>query len=342
MINYTDRLDKAIRISAWAHEKQGQHRKGTDIPYIIHPFGVMIIASNATDDEDILIACLMHDVLEDVDYNIYNETKMREDFGDRVVTIVKDVTKDENEEDWHERSKAYLRHLQHKASDEAVIVSASDKIHNLQSILTDYETEGEKLWQRFSTKSSADQIWWYEQIYLVLIRRNAPSELIIQLYVHLSNLKFTLESNKKLPHQNMKEAYLRAAEIYHYRYINYARDYDEWYNSPDRYGDHAPSAVHFYGDHLSDTFMNREEDEMNEYDWSKQYNEGKKYEEISSTDRRKYKNFVQDWGLPEPTGKPPVNKIDLLKVRDTLESSKLMQKIPKVSYSRFLDGVMFK
>jgi len=41
MIKYTDRLDSAIRKAAWAHEQQDQHRKGTDIPYIIHPFGVM-------------------------------------------------------------------------------------------------------------------------------------------------------------------------------------------------------------------------------------------------------------------------------------------------------------
>ena len=62
MINYTERLDKALRKAAWSHEQQGQHRKGSDIPYIIHPVGAMMIASNATDDEDILIACLMHDV----------------------------------------------------------------------------------------------------------------------------------------------------------------------------------------------------------------------------------------------------------------------------------------
>lgn len=51
MINVTSRLDKAIRRAAWAHEQAGQHRKGTDVPYIVHPSGVMIIASNVTDDE---------------------------------------------------------------------------------------------------------------------------------------------------------------------------------------------------------------------------------------------------------------------------------------------------
>lgn len=193
MINSTQRLSKAIREAARAHEKSNKpYRKGTDIPYIIHPFNVMLIASNITDDEDILIACLMHDVLEDVDSSIYDEHKMREDFGERVVAIVKDVTKDENETDWHECAKAYLRHLEREASDEAMIVSASDKIHNLRSTLTDYETYGEDLWTRFTTKSSVDQQWWYESILGVMIKRGVPIELIEQLDQHVKKL------NKKL------------------------------------------------------------------------------------------------------------------------------------------------
>ena len=194
MINYTNRLDNAIRKAAWAHEQQDQHRKGSDIPYIIHPFGVMLIASNATDDEDILIACLMHDVLEDVDSSIYSEDQMRDEFGDRVVAIVKDVTKDESVRDWHERSKAYLHHLEHEASDEAVIVSASDKIHNLLSILTDHATHGDAVWDRFTTKSSTDQLWWYESILGVITKRAVPVELRSHLKAQVEILKSKVQT----------------------------------------------------------------------------------------------------------------------------------------------------
>ena len=195
MINYTKKLDKAIRKAARAHEQAGQHRKGTDIPYIIHPFGVMIIAASITNDEDTLIACLMHDVLEDVAASIFNESQMRQEFGDRVVSIVKDVTKDDSIEDWHKRSRAYLNHLEFNASDEAVIVSAADKIHNLLSMLSDYETVGEDLWQRFTTKSSADQVWWYESILEVIEKRNAPQELCLTLSRQLDTLKSKLQTN---------------------------------------------------------------------------------------------------------------------------------------------------
>lgn len=193
MINYTTRLDSAIKKAARAHQNntniEKRCRKGTDIPYIIHPFGVMIIASNATDDEDTLIACLMHDVLEDVDSNTYDEIKMREDFGDRVVAIVKDVTKNGNVNDWRERSEAYLTHLEHQASDEAVIVSASDKIHNLLSTLSDYAIVGDDVWQIFATKSGQDQLWWYKSILEVITKRGVPAILSEKLSEQVDILK---------------------------------------------------------------------------------------------------------------------------------------------------------
>jgi (p)ppGpp synthase/HD superfamily hydrolase len=189
MIKFTQRLDKAIRISAWAHEQSHEHRKGGDIPYIIHPFGVMLIASNITENEDTLIACLLHDVLEDVPSTIYSEDQMNKDFGNEVLSIVKDVTKNRDINNWYEVSKAYLNHLEFEASDEAVIVSASDKIHNLKSTLFDYQDLGDKLWDIFTTKNSSDQVWWYSSVLEVLKKRNCPKELIDIFSEEISNLK---------------------------------------------------------------------------------------------------------------------------------------------------------
>jgi (p)ppGpp synthase/HD superfamily hydrolase len=190
MINYTNRLDAAIRIAATAHREQ--RRKGSDTPYIIHPFGVMLIASNVTANEDTLIACLFHDIIEDVPKE-YSAEQMRKDFGDKVLRIVLDVTKDENIEDWHERSKAYLKHLEYGAGEEAIIVSSADKIHNLKSVLTDYGKVGDKLWDRFSTKSGADQLWWYESILEIITKRKAPASLIKQLSADVESLRDLLK-----------------------------------------------------------------------------------------------------------------------------------------------------
>lgn len=176
MINYTKRLDVALMRASWAHQNNAnekkRYRKGTDIPFVIHPFAVMIIASNYTNDEDILIACLMHDILEDVDSATYDESKMREDFGDRVVEIVKGVTKDISLTSWHDRGKAYLKHLEFEASNESIIVCASDKMHNIMTILSDYESIGPDLWSRFSA-GRKDQQWWYRSV-LDVIKKRLP------------------------------------------------------------------------------------------------------------------------------------------------------------------------
>jgi len=189
MINYTNRLDGAIRRAAWAHERQNQHRTGTDIPYIIHPFGVMAIVSNYTDDEDILIACLMHDILEDVSPEIYNEFDMKLEFGEDVVAMVRDVTKNQDIVGWHDQSRAYLDHLRDRADARSVIVSAADKMHNLLSTLADYQAHGDNVWQRFSTKSAIDQLWWYESIFNIVSRRCEIVELNNQFASQLAVLR---------------------------------------------------------------------------------------------------------------------------------------------------------
>lgn len=197
MIQFTERLDKALRMAARAHEKQGQHRKGSDIPYIIHPVGVMLIANQATDDEDTLIACLLHDVLEDVDPEIYSEDDMRRDFGDQVVRIINDVTNSPNIQDWHENRQAYADHLEREACDEAVIVSSADKIHNLTSTITDYKVTGDDLWQRFTTKNVNDQFWWYETILGVLKKRRPEAHMTAHLEARIAELRSLVEANAK-------------------------------------------------------------------------------------------------------------------------------------------------
>ena len=62
-ISLTPRLQQAITQAATSHD--GHYRKGSTKPYVTHVVSVMLIASEYTDDEDILIACLLHDIMED-------------------------------------------------------------------------------------------------------------------------------------------------------------------------------------------------------------------------------------------------------------------------------------
>lgn len=172
----TPRLDQAMRTAAIAH--RDHKRKSTDIPYIVHLFSVMTLVSQETHDEDVLIAALLHDTLEDV-ADQYSREDMLRDFGERVVAIVEGVTKDDTLTSWRDRSESYLSNLK-LASDESVIVAAADKLHNLQSTLTDLNEQGEKLWDRFNS-GKYDQLWWYESVANVIAERLPDSILTAKL-----------------------------------------------------------------------------------------------------------------------------------------------------------------
>lgn len=156
---YTPRLNQAIIQAATSHD--GHYRKGTRVPYVTHVMSVMLIAAQHTDDEDVLIACLLHDVMEDQPHT-YSFDRMAADFGLRVVELVRDVTKDDSLADWQARSDAYLAHLR-TANPDAVLISLADKYHNLSSILTDHEQLGDALWGRFNSGKQQQQ-WWYASV----------------------------------------------------------------------------------------------------------------------------------------------------------------------------------
>ena len=166
------RLIQAINTAAWAH--RDHVRKGTDIPYVSQVVGVMHLVSQVTDDEDVLIAALFHDILEDVPEE-YSPQRMAEEFGDRVVELVRGVTKDSTLSSWQDRSDAYLAHLR-EADDSSVLISAADKLHNLLSIHADLDELGDELWGRFNSGKER-QLWWYRSVADLVLER-LPGNLL--------------------------------------------------------------------------------------------------------------------------------------------------------------------
>lgn len=178
------RLIQAMNIAAWAH--RAHVRKGTDIPYVSHVFGVMHLLAQVSDDEDVLIAGLFHDILEDVPEE-YSPEQMAEDFGPRVLSLVQGVTKDATLPDWQARADAYLAHLS-EAEEGSVLVSAADKLHNLLSILADHQEIGEALWDRFNSGKERQQ-WWYTAIYEVAAQRLPGNALVAELGARVEELR---------------------------------------------------------------------------------------------------------------------------------------------------------
>ena len=168
----TPKIQYAINRSADLHN--GQMRKVAKIPFFTHPFSVAIILSDYTKDEDIIVAGLLHDVLEDVPR--YTYAHMKKEFGERIANIVRGVTEEKSprtkktaKQTWMERKATYLQKLK-KDSHDAMMISAADKIHNLRSMIDEYKKSGEKMWPKFNAPEEK-KLWFYGEVLSVLEER---------------------------------------------------------------------------------------------------------------------------------------------------------------------------
>lgn len=158
---YSTRFDFALRFSAEKHE--GQCRKGTRTPYIVHPVAVAFLLRSYGYSEDVQIAGLLHDVVEDTDCT---PAELRESFGDVVADTVGWCTEQDKGSPWEERKAAMVARI-HGASREAKAVATADKAHNLNTMIDGWEGEGDLFWERFSRGWEA-QLHYYQSMLKVL------------------------------------------------------------------------------------------------------------------------------------------------------------------------------
>ncbi|MGA8149656.1 MAG: HD domain-containing protein [Terriglobales bacterium] len=173
----TRRFEQALLFATRKHA--GQIRKGTPAPYISHLIGVAGLVLEAGGDEDLAIAALLHDVVEDCG-GAPMLKEVRRCFGKRVAHVVEGCTDTDQDPKppWRERKKSYIRHLRIADSD-VHLVSAADKLHNLRHIMTDYREEGEKIWERFSGKREGTR--WYYRTLLKEFQRRKPNRVVNEL-----------------------------------------------------------------------------------------------------------------------------------------------------------------
>lgn len=157
-------FDEAIVFAVRAHS--GMTRKGSGLPYIVHPMEAAAIAAAMTDDEEVLAAAVLHDVLEDTPATA---EEIRAQFGERVARLVQAESENKREErpaadTWEERKRETIEHLQ-KETDLAVkMLTLSDKLSNLRAMQRDYAALGETFWQRFNQKDKSRHAWYYRAI----------------------------------------------------------------------------------------------------------------------------------------------------------------------------------
>lgn len=147
-------VEKAARIAVLAH--LNQVRKSDNSPYVVHPIMCAQILIRYDFSDIVVSSALVHDVLEDTDYG---KEKLKEKLGEEVLSIVEKVSEEKNLE-WEKRKYKYAEVIKN-ASEDVKAVSIADKIHNLKSMLSEYERIGDNLWDVFA-RGKDKQLWFAE------------------------------------------------------------------------------------------------------------------------------------------------------------------------------------
>jgi (p)ppGpp synthase/HD superfamily hydrolase len=169
---YSDRINHAFAFAAKHHDRQV--RKGTRLPYLTHPANVAVILSMYGQDEQTVVAGILHDVIEDCVRDGYTrdmlEQRVGDKFGPEVLETILSVTYRQVDEEGielssEERKDDYLARLA-AASDRARWVCAADKVHNGSTILADLNRtlDPDTVWSRFNV-GRLGTVRWYRRVY---------------------------------------------------------------------------------------------------------------------------------------------------------------------------------
>lgn len=161
-------VDQAIIFAAKAHA--GAVRKGSKVPYIVHPIEAAAIVAGMTDDPEVIAAAVLHDVLEDTETT---EEELLARFGHQVKELVMDASEDKRKHlpaslTWKTRKQETLTFLETRAGRDAKMVALGDKLSNLRAIHRDLCMLGDAVWDRFNEKDKSMHAWMYRAVAEIL------------------------------------------------------------------------------------------------------------------------------------------------------------------------------
>lgn len=160
----SEKFDNAVFFATKAHS--GQIRKMANTPYILHPMEVANIIATLTNDEDVIIAGLLHDTVEDCDVD---PREIKNLFGARVAALVQSESEDKRSDrppadTWMERKEESLLMLRHTNDDDVRILWLADKLSNMRSFYREHLMKGDAVWQVLNQKDPKMHRWYYQTI----------------------------------------------------------------------------------------------------------------------------------------------------------------------------------
>lgn len=159
-----DLVTRAIIFAANAHD--GMRRKKENIPYIMHPAEAAVIVSSLTENQEVIAAALLHDVIEDTPVSFEDVVA---EFGPRVAALVWSESEDKREgqppaQTWRARKEESIEIIQETKDLEVKMVFLGDKLANMRSFYRQWKAEGEAMWQGYNQTDPAQHAWYYRSI----------------------------------------------------------------------------------------------------------------------------------------------------------------------------------
>lgn len=174
---FSKRFISALGYAASIHARQ--IRKRTERPYIGHLLGVTSIVIEYGGDEDMAIAALLHDAVEDQG-GLPRLREIRKKFGKRVGHIVDGCTDayTEPKAPWLDRKRDYIARVAGE-DQEVRLVSAADKLSNARETLFELRVHGDAVFERFAGKKIGT-LWYYREL-ITTFRRAGSNPLVEEL-----------------------------------------------------------------------------------------------------------------------------------------------------------------
>lgn len=186
---FTLDLRRAIRFSIQVHERdQKQKRKNKDVAYITHPLTVGLTLAGAGADEKVVIAGILHDVIEDsVPEKKVTKEMVVELFGNEVADLVADVSEEEGQS-WEARKNDALARIG-SYSHNALLVKSADLISNGTELMDDYREFGDGIFANFERPKQVREYHFLQMVRAVVARwpesplaedlKNTEQEMIV-------------------------------------------------------------------------------------------------------------------------------------------------------------------
>ena len=157
-------VEEAIVFATNAH--QGQVRKMTTVPYILHPVEVSAIIATMTDNLDVIAAGALHDTIEDCGVD---PLVIREKFGSRVYALVQSETEDKYpgkpaSQTWMDRKEESIMMLQNTKDIGVKMLWLGDKLSNMRSFYRTYKQIGNDFLNALNQKDKKMHAWYYRTI----------------------------------------------------------------------------------------------------------------------------------------------------------------------------------